>query len=274
MNLKQALAKVASEAPAKDSRCPCPPAHRPRVHHERVSVRWSPERWSPGTIRKEDELEVFPDGQARAGARRAGAWRRPPKGHRRTTHGAEPRRSHHRRSGARHDAGAARDFSAPPRAWMHDCLCFPPRSRSKIGSRVHFHAYTMEAIAEVRLYGAKQLKPGEEPFVQLRLAEPALLLPGDRFIVRQFSPVVTIGGGVVLDAMPLTRRQPGNGSQPLFLADADDGVRPNRSSCGTGRAARGSRLYLRDVPAEMNVNGRRSERAGDRSSWFHVGRCW
>jgi selenocysteine-specific elongation factor len=34
-----------------------------------------------------------------------------------------------------------------------------------------------------------------------------LLLPGDRFIVRQFSPVVTIGGGVVLDASPTTRKQ-------------------------------------------------------------------
>jgi selenocysteine-specific elongation factor len=40
----------------------------------------------------------------------------------------------------------------------------------------------------------------------LRLSEPALLLPGDHFIVRKFSPVVTIGGGVVLDAAPLTHR--------------------------------------------------------------------
>ncbi len=48
--------------------------------------------------------------------------------------------------------------------------------------------------------------PGESGFAQLRLAEPVLLLPGDRFILRQFSPVVTIGGGVVIDAAPLARR--------------------------------------------------------------------
>jgi selenocysteine-specific elongation factor len=70
-------------------------------------------------------------------------------------------------------------------------------------ARVHFHAFTMEAIAEVRLHGAKQIAPGGQGYAQLRLAEPTLLLPGVRFILRQFSPVVTIGGGVVLDAAPM-----------------------------------------------------------------------
>src|ERR1035441_4697188 len=45
-----------------------------------------------------------------------------------------------------------------------------------VGARVHFHAYTTEMIAEARLYGAQQLKPGDEQYVQLRLSEPALLL--------------------------------------------------------------------------------------------------
>jgi selenocysteine-specific elongation factor len=66
-------------------------------------------------------------------------------------------------------------------------------------ARVHFHAYTSESIATVVLYEAKQLRPGETAFAQLRLSEPALLLPKDRFIIRQFSPVITIGGGVVLE---------------------------------------------------------------------------
>jgi selenocysteine-specific elongation factor len=72
-------------------------------------------------------------------------------------------------------------------------------------ARVHFHAYTAETIAEVQLHGAKQLAPGQIGYARLRLPEPALLLPGDRFIVRQFSPVVTIGGGAVVDASPLLR---------------------------------------------------------------------
>jgi selenocysteine-specific elongation factor len=68
-------------------------------------------------------------------------------------------------------------------------------------ARVHFHQGTAEAIAEVILLdGANQLAAGESAFGQLRLEEPVLVLPGDRFILRQFSPVVTIGGGTVLDA--------------------------------------------------------------------------
>jgi selenocysteine-specific elongation factor len=73
-------------------------------------------------------------------------------------------------------------------------------------ARVHLHAYTAEAIAEVVLYGQKQLAPGQSGYAQLRLSEPMLLLPGDRFILRQFSPVVTIGGGVMLDAAPFVKR--------------------------------------------------------------------
>ncbi len=66
---------------------------------------------------------------------------------------------------------------------------------------VHFHSGTAELEAEVRLLnGGTVLKPGSQEYVRLVLREPALLLPGDRFIIRMFSPVVTIGGGVVLDA--------------------------------------------------------------------------
>ncbi len=86
-------------------------------------------------------------------------------------------------------------------------------------ARVHFHSYTMETVAEVVLFepkepgafsenakvGHAQLLAGQEAFARLKLPEAALLLPGDRFIIRQFSPVVTIGGGVVLDAAPIAR---------------------------------------------------------------------
>ncbi len=74
--------------------------------------------------------------------------------------------------------------------------------RLKHGARVHFHQGTMETIAEVRLLDRDQLAPGAQTYAQLRLRDSALLLPGDRFIVRQFSPVITIGGGRVLDAHP------------------------------------------------------------------------
>ena len=72
-------------------------------------------------------------------------------------------------------------------------------------ARVHFHSYTMEMVVDVTLLGTKEIAPGGEGLARLKLPESALLLPGDRFIIRQFSPVVTIGGGVVLDAAPIPR---------------------------------------------------------------------
>jgi selenocysteine-specific elongation factor len=64
---------------------------------------------------------------------------------------------------------------------------------------VHFHSGTAEIEAEVRLFGTTVLKPGATAYARLVLREAALLLPGDRFIIRRFSPVTTIGGGVVID---------------------------------------------------------------------------
>jgi selenocysteine-specific elongation factor len=73
---------------------------------------------------------------------------------------------------------------------------------------VHFHAGTAEVEAEVRrLRGTDPLRPGARDYVRFLLSEPLLLLPGDRFIVRMFSPVVTIGGGFVLD-IAAPRRAP------------------------------------------------------------------
>jgi selenocysteine-specific elongation factor len=70
-------------------------------------------------------------------------------------------------------------------------------------SRVHLHCYAAETVAEVLLFAGNELKAGDTAFAQLRLADPLQLLPSDRFIIRQFSPVITIGGGEVLDAAPL-----------------------------------------------------------------------
>lgn len=80
----------------------------------------------------------------------------------------------------------------------------PSARKLKQRSRVHFHAGTAETIAEVYFHGQKELQPGRSAFANLKLQDDVLVLPGDRFIVRQFSPVVTIGGGTVLD--PLARR--------------------------------------------------------------------
>jgi selenocysteine-specific elongation factor len=71
---------------------------------------------------------------------------------------------------------------------------------------VHLHAGTAEVEAEMRrLKGAEPLQPGDRDYVRFVLKQPLLVLPGDRFIVRMFSPVVTIGGGIVLDGAPPRR---------------------------------------------------------------------
>jgi selenocysteine-specific elongation factor len=74
---------------------------------------------------------------------------------------------------------------------------------------VHFHAGTAEVEAEVRLLSSLDpVRPGARAPVRFLLRDPLLLLPGDRFIVRMFSPVVTIGGGIVVDvAAPARMRR-------------------------------------------------------------------
>jgi selenocysteine-specific elongation factor len=78
----------------------------------------------------------------------------------------------------------------------------PSARKLKNRARVHFHAGSFETTAEIALMGREELKAGENSFAQLKLAERVLLLPGDRFIVRQSSPLVTIGGGTILDPVP------------------------------------------------------------------------
>ncbi len=77
----------------------------------------------------------------------------------------------------------------------------PSAKPLKSRAPVHLHAGTSEVIAEIRNLGSPE-------YARLRLREPVLLLPGDRFIVRMFSPVVTIGGGVVLDIAPPRKDMP------------------------------------------------------------------
>ena len=74
-----------------------------------------------------------------------------------------------------------------------------PSARAlKDGARVHLHHGTADVVATLRLIEGRQAEPGTECFAQLRLNAPMLALPGDRFILRQYSPVVTIGGGRIL----------------------------------------------------------------------------
>jgi selenocysteine-specific elongation factor len=92
-------------------------------------------------------------------------------------------------------------------------------------ARAHFHQGTAEAIAEVILLNdGGELAAGGSAFAQLRLDKPLLLLPGDRFILRRFSPVVTIGGGTVLDARA-PRHKRNDAAVAPFLDALEHGTR-------------------------------------------------
>jgi selenocysteine-specific elongation factor len=120
-------------------------------------------------------------------------------------------------------------------------------------AQVHFHAGTLETIGEVYLLGGRELAPGESALAQIRLQDEAVLVRGDRFIVRQFSPVVTIGGGVVLD--PLARRFSAKDTgRAQFLATLEKGSRED---------------VLRSM-AERNILGITAEEIIVRTGWLET----
>jgi selenocysteine-specific elongation factor len=79
----------------------------------------------------------------------------------------------------------------------------------KTRQRVRFHIGTSEVMARVHLLDRNELEPGGRGYVQVRLEAPVVALPRDRYVIRSYSPMVTIGGGELLDvAPPKARRSP------------------------------------------------------------------
>ncbi len=204
--LKQAMAAVATDVKARDPRALA------RLPIDRVFTMKGfgtvvTGTLIAGTIRREDELEVFPSGRK---VRVRGVQ----------VHGQLADAAVAGQRTALNLAGAtvedlSRGMTLAPAETLESTRRADVRLRLlssaphplKDRARVHFHSYTMEAVVEIVLSenGRAPLKPGDEAFARLKFPEAALLLPGDRFILRQFSPVITIGGGVVLDAAPLPR---------------------------------------------------------------------
>jgi selenocysteine-specific elongation factor len=90
-------------------------------------------------------------------------------------------------------------------------------------ARVRLHVGTSEIMGRVILLDRDDLAPGEEAYVQFRLEEPAIVLPRDRFVIRSYSPVQTIGGGMVLDAQPTKHRRGDSGLAAHFRLLAEGG---------------------------------------------------
>lgn len=72
--------------------------------------------------------------------------------------------------------------------------------------RTRFHHGAAEILCRVALLGERRVEGGSSALVQLRLEAPYACVPGDRFVLRRYSPMLTIGGGVVLDNAPRKHR--------------------------------------------------------------------
>ena len=84
-------------------------------------------------------------------------------------------------------------------------------------TRVHLHLGPREVLARVVLLENDEVLPGESQLIQLRLEEPGVAARGDRFVIRRYSPVQTLGGGIVLDSQPVKHRR--------FRDDVNDSLR-------------------------------------------------
>ena len=118
------------------------------------------------------------------------------------------------------------------------------------GTRVHVHHGTREVLGRVLLMDAPVLAPGQSGFAQVRLEDSLVPRYDDRFIVRSYSPVYTIGGGVVLDVLPLRRTTLREHERELLEAL----VAHDLSSATTGLlAARGLPMTSAEVGAALGV---------------------
>lgn len=91
----------------------------------------------------------------------------------------------------------------------------------KHNQRVHVHLGTAEVLARVALLEDEPLTPGTEGWVQLRLEEPVVARGRDRFVLRAYSPVTTIGGGTVAESHPPKRTHLGADARKALEALVD-----------------------------------------------------
>jgi selenocysteine-specific elongation factor len=84
------------------------------------------------------------------------------------------------------------------------------------GQRVRVHLGTAEVMARVALLGEDLVRGGEEGWGQLRLEEPLLARVRDRLVLRSYSPVTTLGGGLVVETAPRKRKALATGEKVLL----------------------------------------------------------
>ncbi len=106
-------------------------------------------------------------------------------------------------------------------------------------SRLHLFTGTSEVLCRAVLLDKEEIGPGESGFVQLRLEEEIAVRRGDRFVVRFYSPMETIGGGVILEPNPKWKKR--------FQPDVIEELRQKES----GSSADVIELHIRQHEKDM-----------------------
>ena len=152
-----------------------------------------------GSLRREQEVELYPAGR-RLRVRGLQVYGEPADraiaGERTAVNLADIEAGEIERGMVLSEAGR---FS-PVRVFDARVDLLPSAKALKNNAPVHLHIGSAETEAEVRFLDRRAaLKPGGSAWTRMALRAPVLALPGDRFIIRMFSPVTTIGGGLVAD---------------------------------------------------------------------------
>jgi selenocysteine-specific elongation factor len=155
-----------------------------------------------GTLAADDKVEVYPRGvQSKVRGLQV---------HGQTVERAEAgQRTAVNLQGVERAAIERGDVIAPPGSLVPTLLAdatlelLPDAPRPlKARDRVRFHTGTQEVMARVLLVDRAELEPGRAAYGRFRLEAPLVALPGDRFVIRSYSPIITIGGGTLLDIAP------------------------------------------------------------------------
>jgi selenocysteine-specific elongation factor len=155
-----------------------------------------------GSISQDQEVEILPRGIAtrvRGIQSHGKAAQRAVAGQRTAVNlqGVEKDQLH------RGDVIVTRGYFSPTRTVDASLALLAGSARTlRTGTRVRFYNTTQEAIGRVTLIGKSELQPGDEGFVQFRFESTVVIQHGDRYILRFYSPVETLGGGMVLDSRP------------------------------------------------------------------------
>jgi selenocysteine-specific elongation factor len=235
--LRKELARVAAEAPEKDAsghfRLPIDRVFTVKGFGTVVTG-----TLVSGSVAREQEVELYPAGRrlrVRGVQVHGTSADRAVAGQRTAVNLADIEPAGLARGDALSEPGVFRSVK------QVDCRLqlLPTAKPLKHRAPVHFHSGTAEIEAQVRLLeGTAPLQPGATAYARLLLRDAALLLPGDRFIIRMFSPVVTIGGGVVLDEA---------------VAGAGKAARARLDVLSSADAAERIALLVRETPFGMGM---------------------